>query len=103
MKVSADELSCAVWDADAASTVTISGTSARTAADLTPGVYYVISTTSCYFKQGTSSVTATSASNYLPADCPVVVRVTATANARIAFLQVSAGGTAFVMQPKGSP
>lgn len=100
--VTPDRISRAVWDANSVS-VAYTGTAARNSTDLVGGVYYVIATTDCFFIQGDSSITATTSANYLPAKMPVVVEVTGSANARISFIQLSANGTAYIMNPKGSP
>jgi len=64
--------------------------------------YYVIATTNCHFRQGASSVAATTSSNYLPAGMMVKVRVTdATANGYVAFIKASgaSAGSAYLMTP----
>ena len=60
---------------DDAVTVSLSTTTARTAAALAPGFYYITSSADCHFKQGGSAVTATSSANRLWAKERVLVRV----------------------------
>lgn len=101
-RLSPDELMFGVWDA-APATITVSGTSARNSSDLTIGkVYYLIATTDLCFLQGDSSVTATTSSNYLPAGGIATIKVTATGNARVAVIQLNAGGTAYIQSPNGA-
>lgn len=95
-----DELAQSCWKNDP---VTVAYGASTTSSQLTAGkFYYVVATTACNFKQGTSAVTATTSSNYLPAGMMVTIRVTdATANGYVAFIAASgsSAGTAFLMTP----
>lgn len=99
----ADRISRGVWNANP-TVVAYTGTAARNSTGLTPDVYYVNATTACHFLQGDNTVTATTSSNYLPAGAVVIVEVTNTTNnGFISFIQTSSSGSAYIMQPKGSP
>jgi len=79
--------------------VTLSVATARST-QLALGVYTMISDVTCWFLAGTVAVNATTASNYLPAGCPVLVNVTdATANGYIAAIAGGAGNL-YIMSPK---
>lgn len=80
-------------------TVSVSGTSVATTNGF--GTYArvvrVVSTTACYRKVG-NSPTATSSDVYMPAD--LVEYVSVKPGEKIAFIQVSGSGTAFVTEMK---
>lgn len=98
--ITADELARACWTADP--TIVSYDTSTASAQLVAGQIYYVLTTTNCHFKQGASSVSATTSSNYLPAGTIVKVKVTdATANGYVAFIKAngSLAGSAYLMSP----
>ncbi len=95
-----DELARSCWT-DVPTIVSYDGSVAS--AQLVAGqFYYVVATTNCHFRQGASSVAATTSSYYLATGMMVKVRVTdATANGYVAFIKASGGsaGIAYLMTP----
>lgn len=95
---SPDELAHAEWSA-APVIVSISGTTAKSA-QLAEGTYYAISDTACFFKQGSTAITAATTDNYMPANLPFVVKVRdTTAMGFIAAITSSATGKFYIMRP----
>lgn len=79
-------------------TVSISGTSAATTNPVDDGgatIVRIISTTACHYILG-SSPTATTSHAYLPAD--TVEYIAVNPGDKIAFIQASASGTAYVTE-----
>ncbi len=76
-------------------TVLLSGSTNRSA-ELPPGIYSLISTTACHFRQGGSTVNATTADHYLPANLVTLMAVDSNAAGYVAGIQASAGGTLFI-------
>lgn len=95
-----DELSRSCWKDNP---VTVSYDSSTASTELVAGrFYYVVATTNCHFRQGTSAVAATTSSNYLPAGMMVKIKVTDGANnGYVAFIKASGGsaGIAYLMTP----
>jgi len=84
------------WKAQPA-TITIAGSTDLNGSDLARGLYMLVADTACYFRQGSSSVEATSSDHYLPAGQVRYFWVeTDTTDGRIAVIQKSAGGTMFI-------
>ena len=79
-------------------TVTISGTTARCAADfeLDTKVISIYSDTDCYVEVGGASVVATTADQFVPASTFMYIAVPELADINIAVIQASAGGTLYV-------
>lgn len=76
--------------------VAYTGTAAASAA-FSSGIHHIrlSATTACYYKLG-ANPTATSSDTYLPANVIEIIRV--NPGQKIAFIQVSTGGTASVSQ-----
>jgi hypothetical protein len=85
----------AVYTAQPA-TITVAGSSARNSSDLGAGIHFLIANTALYYRQGGSAVDATSSDHWLPAGREREFVVHGSSDARIAVLQQSAGGTAFI-------
>lgn len=84
----------------ASETVTISGTTAKTAAALPCGVYRVRAVADCYWRQGAyASITATvAAGHFLPAGEEILIEVQETGrDDGIAFITGGAGGSAYLV------
>jgi hypothetical protein len=84
------------YDFASAGKVTITGTSAQSAA-LPSSEVYLCSTTDCWLTKGANptAVAAADLMLYLPAGCPLHMRI--TRGEKIAFIQHSAGGTVSVV------
>lgn len=76
--------------------VAYTGTSAASAA-FSSGIHHIriVATTACYYKIA-GTPTATTSDTYLPANVIEIIRV--NPGQKIAFIQVSTGGTASVSQ-----
>lgn len=81
--------------------VTVSGSSARTAADFDSQttIVEVAASVACYIKFGDDTVVATDSDLYLPANTPRMYGVTAQ-TPRMAALQVTGGGFVTVTEGK---
>lgn len=97
--VTEHELLKAIWDADPIK-ITYTAT-AGLSAQLAPGLYYLVATTSGFFKQGDASVVAVSGtSNYLPAGMGVEVWVPAVGtNDYVSFVRETSSGSAYLNRP----
>ncbi|SRR6266540_591904 len=95
-------LQSAVWDGAASAKIDYTGTAATNGSDLTAGTYYAIATTAVYFRQiANGGSAATSSDNYMPANTPFLIQVTAAGNARVSVVRVSSNGSLYVMKPSG--
>ncbi len=97
--VTEHELLKAIWDTDPVK-ITYTGT-AGTSAQLAPGLYYLVATTSCFFKQGAVSVVAVAGtSNYLPAGMGVEVWVPAVGtDDYVSVVRETSSGSAYLNRP----
>lgn len=97
--VTEHELLKAIWDNDP---IKIAYTdTAGTSTQLAPGLYYLVATTSGFFKQGASDVVAVAGtSNYLPAGMGVEVWVPAVGvNDYVSFVRETSSGSAYLNHP----
>lgn len=84
-------------------TVAYTGTSARTSSALPQGTYWLRATTNCYIKQGSSTVTATTSSNYLVAGERMRMDVTgdnSSEDSYVAAIRENTSGTLQIYAPK---
>jgi len=81
--------------------VTVSGTTARTAANFNDRttILRLCASTNCYIAFGGGTIEATTAGIFLPAGVPLVVGVPAGAT-RVAAIQASAGGILSVLEAR---
>lgn len=87
----------AVYRPGTTQTVTVGAASAATSNAFGSGIHKlrIVSTTACHFVLG-ASPTATTSDPYLPAD--TVEYITVSQGEKIAFIQNSAGGTAYATE-----
>lgn len=87
--------------------VSVSGTSARTSADLGPGWKAVYCTVAVHFRTGTSTVTAATTDMLIPATTSRPVYISGTVEQRIAFITDGGSGTCSIYNlqvgPNGVP
>jgi hypothetical protein len=96
---SESEITRALWDQAAVSITTATGAYAENAVGLTPGIYWVISTTAMLWRQAATGVDVSAAPNYWPADLPVMIKVTAAAtNGFFRVQSIGSAGTVYIMK-----
>ena len=86
--------------ANAPTVVTVTTTTARSTL-LTRGRYRVICDVPVFIKQGGSTITAALTDNYLPADCPEYLCVTAATDGYVAGITAAPTGSLQLMKQTG--